>query len=262
MTSENRMKLYVALAAPFPEDAIERTDGRLTGKGYSTTGIKYQFIVNRLNEVLGVGGFRVERKITMKEVATTKGRPAFEAACEMRLQLGEWVDGQFVPFAEAVGDGGHTAMALADAIKGAYTNSFKKTAAFFGVGRQAYEGSIDDDNVPAEASAPVARMPTRTASRAPVVPADALEGPHGVPTQEVPRAIAGRVTSAQLGKLRELVAEAGEDWATYRAAIRQRLGINIEYADRATASTLISERLDATGRRASGSGGNGYRRSP
>jgi len=26
----------------------------------------------------------------MKEVSTTMGQPEFEAACEMRLQLGEW----------------------------------------------------------------------------------------------------------------------------------------------------------------------------
>ena len=58
VTNEERKKIYQLLAAPFPEEAIERTDGKLTGKSYSTTGIKYQYVANRLNEVLGVGGWR------------------------------------------------------------------------------------------------------------------------------------------------------------------------------------------------------------
>ena len=39
-------------------------------------------------------------------------------------------------------------MTYADALKGAITNGFKKTAAFWGVGRDAYAGTIDDDNTP------------------------------------------------------------------------------------------------------------------
>ena len=49
MTNEEIKKIYAALSAPFPEEAIERTDGRITRRGYSTTGIKYQYVVNRLN---------------------------------------------------------------------------------------------------------------------------------------------------------------------------------------------------------------------
>jgi hypothetical protein len=160
MDQQTRRKIYEALAAPFAEDAIERTDGRVTGKGYSTTGIKYQYIVNRLNEVLGLGGFRVERTVSVRQVATTKGRPAFEATCEIKLQLGEWREAGFVPFAEAIADGGHTAMTEADARKGAFTNGFKKAAAFFGVGRQAYEGTLDDDSVPTDE----ARLKTASAT--------------------------------------------------------------------------------------------------
>ena len=44
--------------------------------------------------------------------------------------------------------GGHKAVNYADALKGAITNAFKKTAAFWGVGRAAYAGTIDDDNKP------------------------------------------------------------------------------------------------------------------
>ena len=155
MTLEERKKLYAALAAPFPEEAIERTDGRITGRGYSTTGIKYQYVVNRLNEVLGPGCFRAHRTVTVREVVTKAGRPAYEALCDLTLELGTWEGADFVVWAEALADGGHQSFSEADARKGAFTNAFKKAAAFFGVGRQAYEGTLDDDNVaPDEAGGP------------------------------------------------------------------------------------------------------------
>jgi hypothetical protein len=95
--------------------------------------------------VLGVGGWRAHRVVTVKEVSRSNGHPAFEAIADITLELGSWVDGNFIVFAESLADGGHMASAEADARKGACTNAFKKAAAFFGVGRQAYEGSLDDD---------------------------------------------------------------------------------------------------------------------
>ena len=147
MTNEEKRKIYLQLAAPFPEHCIQRTEGRLTDRGCDTSGIGYQFIANRLNEVLGVGGWRAHRTVTVKEITRSNGRPAFEAICDITLELGEWIDGTFIVFAESLADGGNLASSEADARKGSYTNAFKKAAAFFGVGRQAYEGSADDDHV-------------------------------------------------------------------------------------------------------------------
>lgn len=148
MDEKTRKAIYAALCAPFPEACIQRTEGRLTGRGYDTTGIGYQHIVNRLNDVLGIGGFRAHRTVTVKEIKRSNGRPAFEAICDLTLELGHWVDGKFVTFAESLADGGHVASSEADARKGAYTNAFKKAAAFHGVGKAAYEGTLDDDNLP------------------------------------------------------------------------------------------------------------------
>lgn len=150
IVNEELKRIYERLSAPFPEDAIQRTKGGQTGRGYDTTGIGYQFIVNRLNEVLGVGGHRVaNRTMTVEEGKSTgSGRRTYDADCELTLQLGRWVNGEFKPFAEAIGDGNHNSLARGDARKGAYTNAFKKAAAFLGVGRQAYEGTLDDDNAP------------------------------------------------------------------------------------------------------------------
>ena len=33
MTNEEKKKIYAALAAPFPEHCIQRTEGRTTGRG-------------------------------------------------------------------------------------------------------------------------------------------------------------------------------------------------------------------------------------
>ena len=83
MTPAAKKARYKQLSQPFPEEAIERTDGRQTGKGYSTTGIKAQFIINRLNEALGIGGWRTHRKVVVKELTTSSGRTAYEAGCEL-----------------------------------------------------------------------------------------------------------------------------------------------------------------------------------
>ena len=48
--------------------------------------------------------------------------------CDLVLELGEWVDGKFVAFAEALADGGHTSTSEADARKGSFSNALKSGA--------------------------------------------------------------------------------------------------------------------------------------
>jgi hypothetical protein len=261
MPPDDRKRIYAALAAPFPPEAIERTDGRMTGRGYSTTGLKYQWIANRLNEVLGLGGFRVSRKVSVREVATAKGRPAFDATCEIVLQLGEWRDGQFVPFAEAVGDGGHTAMSQADAIKGAFTNGFKKTAAFFGVGRQAYEGTLDDDNQPVEPVQPRAVRP-QSRPQLQAVPAPPIEPPAAPPAQrrnpapqgptsqppephatapEPPAAERRRLTENQRRAIWAIAKSLGLGSSALRTRVKATFGVQPEFLSKEQASALIDE---------------------
>jgi hypothetical protein len=236
MDQQERLRLYEALAAPFPEEAIERTDGRITGRGYSTTGIKYQYIVNRLNEVLGLGGFRVNRNMSVREVATSKGRPAFEAVCEVRLLLGEWREGAFVTFAEAIADGGHTAMTEADARKGAFTNGFKKAAAFFGVGRQAYEGTLDDDSVPTDESRiRAAAQPARRDQPSFRVRAGAGAGSEYEPMTELQRR-----TLFRLAAQRGIAPANSAGWLT------AQLGIDDLKAASAQEAGALIEKLQAT----------------
>ncbi len=227
MTNDDKKKLYAALSAPFGPEAIERTDGNVTGRGYSTTGLKYQFIVNRLHAVLGIGGFRTTQSITVRAASTSKGRPVYEATCEMTLQLGEWVDGAFVAFAEAHGTGGHTSVSEADARKGAFTNGFKKTIALCcGCGRQAYEGTIDDDNQPSDV--------------------DGHRQAQGAECRDPPRSDEGqaqrnRLTAKQLGALWALARKLNVERSAFRNRVRERYGVTPEFLTRDAASALISE---------------------
>ena len=240
MTIEEKKRIYAALSTPFPEEAIERTDGRTTGRGYSTTGIKYQYVVNRLNEVLGIGSYRAHRTVTVKEIQTSKGRPAFEAICDLTLELGAWIEGQFVCWAESLADGGHTSMSEADARKGAYTNALKKAAAFFGVGKQAYEGSIDDDNTPGEPTQePAASLPQTPRPPAPTA------APAAPVAQQAPAAAQGpsrnRLTSKQLAALWAMARKAGYDQSQFRQMVKQQSGVQPEFLSREVASRFISD---------------------
>lgn len=76
-----------------------------------------------------------------------------------------------------------------------------------------------------------------------------------------PRNESPRITGAQLGKLRSLV----PDWGAYRAEVRQRHGVNVEFATKALASELIDELVRTNGAEprnnnghANGHRGNGY----
>ncbi len=244
MTNEEKKKVYQALAAPFPDNCIQRTEGRLTGRGYDTTGIGYQFIANRLNEVLGVGGWRAHRTVAVKEIVRSNGRPAFEAICDITLELGEWVGGDFVVFAESLADGGHVASSEADARKGAYTNAFKKAAAFFGVGRQAYEGSLDDDNLPAEHSSDgvtVTTLPMQRAAPAPapVIQPQAQQQAAPPPQRAATAPARNRLTAKQLSAIWAIGRKLGYEQQQLRAFIKQTYGAQPEFLTREQASQVI-----------------------
>jgi len=243
MTNEEKRKIYLQLAGPFPEHCIQRTEGRLTGRGYDTTGIGYQHIANRLNEVLGVGGWRAHRTVTVKEITRSNGRPAFEAICDITLELGEWIDGQFIVFAESLADGGHLASSEADARKGSYTNAFKKAAAFFGVGRQAYEGSLDDDNLPGDHVVQTVQPAAVQPVQRPALIATPVGVPHA-PVMQQPRAAPAptrnRLTSKQLGAIGAIARKLGLDQPALRAATKQRFNAQPEFLTREQASQMIS----------------------
>lgn len=256
MDESSRKKLYAALSAPFPESCIQRTEGRLTGRGYDTTGIGYQHIVNRLNEVLGLGCFRTHREVTVKPIQRSNGKPAFDAICDLTLELGEWVDGKFITFAESVADGGNVSASEADARKGAYTNAFKKAAAFHGVGRQAYEGTLDEDNLTEDgfvAATPEVQPSVRPMPQAPQTPPGYIRT--GLPVDTRPPAQErNRLSSKQLAAIWSIARKLGVEQASFRSQVKQRYGAQLEFLNRNQASELITA-LNAQ-LNANGSGGH------
>ena len=251
MTNEERRKIYAALSAPFPESAIQRTEGRITGKGYDTAGIGYAFVTARLNDVVGLGNWRTHREISVKTITTAKGRTAYEAICDLVMELGEWnAEGTFVPWAEALADGGHNSFSEADARKGSFTNALKKAAAMFGCGRQAYEGTLDDDNTPAE-PAPEETRSTSVPAAQPIQQQEnqqrSLPPPTPLPTRALPAPSRNRLTSKQLAALWALARKTGSDQSQFRQLVKQREGVQPEFLSREAASKLIGEMSTSLG---------------
>lgn len=136
----NLYHIYRQLSSSFPSDVIERTKAEKTKRGYDTTGVKYQAIVDRFNDVLTPWGWSYE--IIAGECAESKsadGRNRYEYIIDIAVTvLGR----------TATHTGSHVSNSKGDAKKGAITNAFKKCSAMFGNGRQVYIGSLDDDNLP------------------------------------------------------------------------------------------------------------------
>lgn len=245
MTIDERKKLYAALSAPFPEECIERTSGRDTGKPYDTAGVRAQFLINRINEVIGVGGFRIHRTVEVREITTAKGRPMWEAHVEMTVELGSYRDGNFVAFADSLSDGSHVAASKGDSIKGAHTNAFKRCVAAFGIGKAAWEGTLDDDNVPLEPRE-VTSPPRDT--RVPVenhsTTAPASEAVTPQPSAR------NRVTSRQIAAIHSLARKCGLEPSVVRAEAKKTYGATLEFISSSSASDLISrlkKKLESNG---------------
>lgn len=139
---ELKDQIYAYLSSSMPQESIQRTRKEQTKKGYDTTGIGYQYEVNRFNEVLGLEMWGFDWEI-IKEIEGTFRSGATN--WEIATKVGIWV---LEPNNVRTCCGSHLSSSYGDALKGAITNAFKKTAAFWGVGRQAYEGSLDDDLQP------------------------------------------------------------------------------------------------------------------
>lgn len=136
-------ELYKLLSEPLPKEGIQRSKGAETRKGYDTTGYGYQYVVNRFNDVLGIGGWTWEFKEIERAEGTYKSGQKFYAITGATTIKVFFEEGKSVEHTEF---GGHQSASITDALKGASTNALKKTAAFFGVGKEAFEGTVDEDN--------------------------------------------------------------------------------------------------------------------
>jgi len=142
--------LKFSLKELYGDKCVERTKKAVTRKGYDTIGYGYQFVANRLNEVLPKFGLtwqpQGEPKV-VRDYPAKSGTTNFEAVCGLTILFLD-KDRNVVDSKSCCG--GHQSRNHSDALKGAFTNAFKKTAALFGVGADAYEGTIDEDYKPVD----------------------------------------------------------------------------------------------------------------
>ena len=156
-------EVYNLLNELMPKEAIQHGTYR---NRFKATGIRAQFCINRFNDVLG----NHWRYITSIIDKTPIGK-RLAVTVEIKIEIGNWQNNlrkikkttqeektqsiaeyekegtYFEVLASHSAHGGHIAEELDDAIKGAETNCFKKCAAKFGVGRETYEQSLDEDYI-------------------------------------------------------------------------------------------------------------------
>ena len=141
LSPEAERAIVNRLSEKITDDAIQRTKKKKKKKGYDTDGYGYQFIVDRFNDILGLQWGFDYNTVHVREGCYNNGKPYFDITVDVSIWV---VNRENVRHCA----GGHISATYADALKGAITNGFKKTAAFWGVGRDAYAGTLDDDNQP------------------------------------------------------------------------------------------------------------------
>lgn len=126
----NEFDVYQKLAAPFPMEAYSVDSSR----GFDLTSLKTQYIIERLNEVIGIMNWTFGGEFQEKE----NGVVYFGA---LILNINGKTQKQFAP--------GYSANKknLGDTYKGAQTDSLSKCASRFGIGNEMFKGLINPDKV-------------------------------------------------------------------------------------------------------------------
>jgi hypothetical protein len=124
---ENEKALFEKLRAPFSKDAYSQD----TSRGFALTSLKAQYVVERLNEVLGFMNWSHGGEYELQE----DGSVLFKGALVVNL------DGRTNRFFGV----GYAAKKknIGDAYKGAKTDSLSKCASQIGVGNDAFKGLVD-----------------------------------------------------------------------------------------------------------------------
>jgi len=126
-------KLAEKLSAPFPPQAYEADDSR----GFQLVGIKGAYVIERLNQVLGLCG--IGWAYTVNEIE-------HEKHVTVEVQLRWRVNGEWSEPIHQVGSSNIVGGRYGDALKGAITDGVKKCASMLGVGIEAYKGELAPDS--------------------------------------------------------------------------------------------------------------------
>lgn len=130
------------LSKPLPQVAFHKFTKEETGYDQDIISHNYQYAVNRMNEVLGSENWMVEEET----IATVEKNGLYEVTKKINVIVGKLdAQNQFIRIESKWNYGGGISKSLADAHKSAVTNGLKKALALYGVGKETYEQSMDDD---------------------------------------------------------------------------------------------------------------------
>ena len=218
MNTETKKKLEKA----FPAKVIKTRRGP-GGKQLSYVGvIEY---IGRLNECFGDGwSFEITARVQFDQQVVVEGRIVADGVIKAGLggaELRRGRDGEVI--------------SLGDAFKTASSDCLKRCCRLWGIGLALYE----DEEQPSHGHS---RTTEPSQIKASIFDSPkAREGRHG------------RVSRAQLDKLRELVAELGAEWRSFGEWVKSEHGVAVTYASRQLASELIGDLIDkAQARRGNG----------
>lgn len=213
-----------ALSREFGADQIK---SRVGPGGKELAYVEAHAVIARLNEALQSDwSFEVVEHRVVDDEAVVVGRlTVFGPPVVIKTAFGS----QQIKRYEQSGQ----VISLGDDLKAAASDALKKSATMLGVGLHLYDRDRDNG-----------------AKSNGQQPGNGGNGNNGHSANGNGQ---GRITNAQINKLRELVGELRRDWENFRADIRELHGVNLEYLSKGTASDVIAS-LIAEARRAKGSG--------
>ena len=130
-------KIYLGLTQGFPQEAYSTDSSR----GFDLTSIKAQYVVERLNTIVGVGNWRHEgtyEKLENHEEILFMGKIIINSS-----------EGAAMQFATG---SAKIRKNLGDAYKGAKTDSLSKVASLFGLGNEVFKGNVAPPSVTTKSS--------------------------------------------------------------------------------------------------------------
>jgi hypothetical protein len=209
-------ELQQKLERPFDANVVKKRRGP-GGKDLSYVAVTEY--VKRLNECFGTAwGFEITSREQFENQVIVEGRLVAGGVVKSGIggaELRRSRDGEL--------------LSLADAFKAASSDALKRCCRLLGIGLALYDG----EDVPAK-PAPPTKQGTGDFS--------------AFQRQDA----GGRISRAQLSKLRELVYEVGSQWPSFKAWVKEEHGVAIEYASKRLASELIGDLIKANARRGNG----------
>jgi len=138
--AENKVvkDLYTQLSKPIEKEYLISYEEN----GEVFTGYNAQCAINRLNEVVGLGRWRIESNIRKEEIVSK----AWVVSMDVTIIIYSIDEKKnLVPRVRVEGTGAAFAKDIANAYKGARTSGFKNACKYLGIGKELYIQTEDDD---------------------------------------------------------------------------------------------------------------------